>query len=811
MKFLITTFCLFFSYFLFAQSASIKGQLQEPDGAAVSFANVALYNHSDSSLVKVEVTDANGVFRIQNLAAANYYLVSTYVGYADLVKNNLQLTANQQLDLGVLTFATTSIELATATVTTDRAMVEVKADRTVFNVQGTINSTGSDGVELLRKAPGVVLDNNENITVLGRSGVLVYVDGKRLPLTGDDLSNYLRNLPAEQIDRIDIITTPGAKYEAEGNAGIIDIRLKKDENHGANGSANMTARQGREFRFNTGLGGNFRNKKLNTFGQLGYFNNTFINDLDFIQSQNTIRLDAVNDHLTERQGYNLRVGTDFFLAKNHTLGVLISAQENDGSKMESNRSLLSTIANPNQIDSILVADNVAQRNIKQQTYNLNYRFANQSGRSLNIDLDYGNYTRTRTLFQPNFYFDPTETQLLTENIDQFITPSDIDIYTAKVDYEEELLGGKLGTGAKFSKVVSDNTFLVFDDENGTFVQDNRRSNEFVYDENVFAAYFSFSRKLNKKISFSTGLRAEQTNAMGNLTAFATDLNEPPVELNYLNWFPSAGIRWQANKKNTLALNYSRRINRPEYNILNPFTEQLSELSYKRGNPFLQPEIVNNVELGYTYASRFNFKLAYSYTTDQITRLVVPNTDIDSRSASLTWENLAEQHLYSFNATLPFKVTDWWNAMINFNASYINNQADFGGEATVDIQAFAYGFYQQQTFTLPQGLKFEISGWYNGPGVWGGVFESDPNWSLNFGLQRKFLKNKLNARLAVNDVFFQAPWSGTSNFNGLFMQARGTWDSRFVSLSLGYNFGNRKVKSRKRKTGLEDEAGRTKEQ
>jgi len=199
---------------------------------------VALYATQDSSFAKVGVSDDIGKFKLQGIDAGNYFLVASYVGYSDIRIEDIDLTKDQQEDLKILQFKPITTELAQATVTAKRDMVEVKGDRMVFNVQGTTNSAGSDAISLLRIAPGVVVDNNDNINVLGRSGVLLFVDGKRLPLTGEDLSSYLQNLPAEQIDRIDIITNPGAKYEAEGNAGILDIRLKKDKNLGANGSVN---------------------------------------------------------------------------------------------------------------------------------------------------------------------------------------------------------------------------------------------------------------------------------------------------------------------------------------------------------------------------------------------------------------------------------------------------------------------------------------------------------------------------------------------------------------------------------------------
>lgn len=806
MKIYLTVLLCTLGLVMQAQDSTIEGLLQDPDGAAVIYANVALYSASDSSLVKVETTDELGAFKMNNIPAGTYNLSATYVGAQDLWKNGIELNDGQALELGTLQFASTAIELAEATVTASRAMVEVKPDRTVFNVQGTINSTGSDALALLRKAPGATVDNNDNIVLLGRSGVLVYVDGKRLPLTGEDLSNYLQNLPADQIDRFDIITSPGAKYEAEGNAGIIDIRLKKDKNHGANGTLSSTYSQGRYHRANVNGSGNYRNKKMNAFATAGYGQRKGYNELVFYGRQNGIIIDEANDIRNEGDRFNFKLGSDFFVGKKHTLGFIVGGNYGNGDGTIVNRALLSQQSQPMVIDSILVVNTTNEREHTQNTFNVNYRFVGEKGSTVNIDADYGRYENRSERLTPNRYYDAAEEELLTEVITAFDTPTDIDIYTLKADVERDLLGGKLGVGSKLSKVVSDNTFLVYDVIDGANVLNDRQSNTFEYDEMVIAGYVNYTRPINEKWNFSAGLRAEQTDLTGDLRAFLPELQEDPVELDYINFFPSAGLTWQVAPMHALALNYGRRINRPDYNVLNPFNSQLSELSYEKGNPRLNPEIVNNIELGYTLKYRYNFKLAYSRTTDQITRLIAPDA-VDPRAGFITWDNLATQDIYSFNLSAPLQLKEWWSAYVNVSASYMDNQADYGEDAIVDVQAFSYNFYAQNTFTLPAGFKGEISGYYSGPGIWGGVFEYDPSWSLDLGLQRRFFDNKLNVRLSASDLFYETGWSGFSSFNGHESDGRGNWDSRRVSVSLSYNFGNQNVKSRKRKTGIESEAGR----
>lgn len=806
MKFLLIAVFGLCGSSLLAQDGQINGKLQNADSEPLIFANVALYRSSDSTLVKAEATNDKGSFKLVNIPAGSYWLKASYIGLPEFEKSDITLSDNQTLDVGVLTFSESVIELETALVKADRALVEIKPDRTVFNVSGTINSAGSDALSLLRKAPGVLVDNNDNVSVLGRSGVQIYVDGKLLPLNGDALSAYLNNLQADQIDRIDIISNPGAKYDAEGNAGIIDIHLKKDKNHGANGSINANASQGHYARENIGGNGNFRNGYMNVFGNGSLYTGQGYNNILFTSTQNGLALDEINRFRNKFKGYEARLGTDFFIGANHTIGFLASQGQHIAERSTFNRVSIASQQQPTQIDSVLLANTTGDDDRFRNTFNLNYRYDNKKGRILNIDGDYGRFRNESKRNQPNQYYDASEQTLLTEVINEFDTPTDIDISTFKIDYEQDLWGGKWALGSKASRVASDNTFLVYLVEDGSPILDERTSNTFDYDEDVYAGYTNYSRAINQTWSFSAGLRVEHTDATGYLKAFLPELQEPPVELNYTNWFPSAGLTWQLSQKQTLALNYGRRINRPDYNVLNPFNNQLSQLSYERGNPFLRPEIVNNVELGYTLNYRYNFKVAYSKTSDQITRLIGPDEN-DPRASFISWENLAEQTIWSANISAPFQVTKWWSAYVNLNATHQDNQADYGDGAIVDLQAFTYNFYQQSTFNLPYGFKGEISGWYSGPGIWGGVFLYDPSWSLDLGIQKRFFNDQMNVRLNVSDIFFESYWSGISSFNGLVSSGSGQWDSRRASLSISYDLGNRNVKSRKRTTGLEDEAKR----
>ena len=799
------------------EGPAITGTLFDDAGAPVAYANLVLHLAADSSIQKVEVTDDAGAFAFYGVPAGRYFAVAKYVGSPDLRTEPFDARFGDSLSLGRLTLKPAGVELAAATVTAQRRIVEIKPDRTVFNVEGTINAAGGDGMSLLRKAPGVVVDNNDNLIVMGRAGVLVYIDGKRSPLSGEALTAFLRGLPAEQIDRIDIITNPGAKYEAEGNAGIIDIRLKKNENWGSNGSVSTTASQGEHFRGNVSGTVNHREGAWNTFATGGVYTGDNFNDNFFDRTQNGL---FIADDLRNRnswRGGNLKLGTDYRLGDRHTFGVLANANYNVSNNTAVTRAAFARAATPTRVDSVLVSRSTDDGDRVNASGNLNYRYDDAKGTTVNVDLDYGAFRREMARTLPSQFFGPDgDTPLSTIEL-AFDTPSDIDIYTATLDYEQPAWGGKLSAGAKYTRVVSDNTFRFMEMIGGEPRVNGARSNVFVYDEAVSAGYASYLHDFGpaapggqgKALSFSAGLRLEHTRAQGDLTVLDGSPETSPVDRDYVNLFPNAGLTWAAAPKHTLALSYGRRINRPDYENLNPFLGFASLVIFEQGNPMLRPEIVNSLELSHTFAYRYTTKLSVSRTEDQITRLI-RQASFDERGQYITWDNLTEQTVVALNVSVPAQIAKWWETYFTATGNYTENQAVYdndGATEVIDLSAYNFNVYNQHTFSVGGGWKAEVSGWFSGPGIWGGTFETEAMGSLNVGAQRKFMGDKLRLRVAVDDLLFTNGWRGFSDFGGTTFDGGGNWDSRRASVSLTYNFGNEKVKSRQRRTGLDDAAGR----
>lgn len=801
LSFLFSLF--FFSFELPAQIVNVSGTVMEKEGVPLPFATVSLMKSDSKALTKAEFSKEDGVFEIAGVAPGEYFVEITYLGMQTWKSSSFTVNG-KPIVLEPVIMKEEENMMEEVVITSVRPIVEMKPDRTVFNVQGTINAAGDNGLQLLRKAPGLVLDNNDNIIMMGRSGVLIYVDGKQLRLSGDDLSNYLQNLSSEQIDRIDIITNPGSKYDAQGNAGIIDIRLKKDKNLGYNGSVSTSVSQGIYAQGNLNANGNYRNKKVNIFGGAGGAIGNPWSRMEFVNFQNGLILNEMHNQPGHYENANFRVGTDWFINSKSTLGVLVNGSSNNFNMDGNATNRISNQATPNIIDSILIANNKSFSDRTQFTYNLNYAQILAKG-TLNVDLDYGTFGRVSEMDQPNRYFSGDGSTLLTEVLSFIATPSNIDIASAKVDFEYAILGGQFSAGTKYTKVSTENTFLFYDIVDNERIRNDRRSNLFDYNEAVSAVYANYARAINDKLRFSAGLRLEHTDAVGDLNAFLPELNEEPVIFNYFNWFPSAGLTYQASKDHTYGVNYSRRINRPDYKVLNPFREQASELAFSKGNPFLQPEIADNAEVNYTYKYTYNLKVAYSHTGNKIARLISPDED-DPRAGFITWENLATQEVYSANLSFPISPAKWFSTYFNLNASYIKNRAEYENGSTIDINAFTYNIFLQNTFTIPGDWKLELSGFYNGPGVWEGVMLTDPIYAINVGVQKRFF-DKFNVRLNCSDIFFTNQWSGTMNFNGLKGEMMGGWDSRRINLSISYDFGNQNVKARKRQTGLEAESKR----
>lgn len=788
-----------------AQTGStIKGKISDNNGKALQSVTVSLLKSTDSSLVKADVTDANGAFEMVYGKEGKYLLSYVMIGFERTYSSVFEVKNGQGFDAGNITLQPAATKLQDVTVTSRKPMIEIKADKTVFNVENSINATGSNALELLQKSPGIQVDNNENISMKGKTSVRIYVDGKMTQLGSQDLAAYLKSINSNDVEAIEMISNPSARYDASGNAGIVNIRLKKNKRYGTNGSVNMGLVQGVTPKGNGSVSLNYRDKKVNLFSNVGTNIGRYENTLDLYRVQLDSIYDQKSTNWSHNKSVNAKLGADLFLNSKNTLGFLVTTNFNDNDWTSESNTNISY--NPTkQFVKKLVALNTIPGSRTNMNSNINYRYADTSGKEINFDADYGLFRGTGRSFQPNNYLDNLG-NMLSQVINRNFTPTDIDIYTAKVDVDQPKWKGKLGYGAKFSYVKTKNTFDFFNDINGVPVKILSRSNSFTYKENVNAAYVNYQRQFSPKWSLQTGLRMEQTNSEGILTrADGIMQADNTVKRSYLDFFPSAALTWTVDQKNTLNLTFSRRIDRPTYQDLNPFENKLDELTYEKGNAFLRPQYTNTVELSHTFKYMLNTTIGYSHVKDFATQ----TTDTTNNATYVQQRNLATQRILSFSIGSPLPIAKWWNGYANvwYNYQMFNGKI---GANEIKTEIPMFGAYMQHTFTLGKGYNAELSGWFSGPNVWGATWRTKSLGGLDLGFQKQILKKQGTLKLSVTDIFFTNPWTATSNFGGLFINGRGQNESRTVRLSFSWRFGNNQVKAaRQRQTGLESEAKRIK--
>ncbi len=791
------------SFHSFSQSpAGVNGKIIDDAKKPLSAATVFLLNAADSSLAKTAVTGDNGNYQMLAIKPGSYLLSATSVGHDKNYSEKFSVIEGQEFAASPLMLSQSSTALANITVQAKKPMIEVKADKTVFNVENSINATGSNAFELLQKSPGVSVDKDDNISMQGKNGVKIYIDGKPTQMGGGDLAAYLRSINSADIESIEMITNPSAKYDASGNAGIINIRLKKNKNYGANGNVSTGVGFGYYPKYNNSLSLNYRNKKVNFFSN--YSNN-------FGKSRNLFNLyrvqkDSIYDqhsvNLGDNTSHNVKGGADYSIDKNNIIGVMVTANFSDSKSNNTSRTEIIP-ENTGVPTRILYAGNELPGTRSNVDYNINYRYAETNGKELNVDADFVNFRRRGSSYQPNYYRTPITDILLDSRIYRNNTPTDIDIYTVKIDYEQPFQKGKLGFGGKISDVKTKNTFDFYNVYGNTNVKDPDRSNRFDYNEKINALYVNYNRPMSVKTSIQAGLRMENTKSKGDLTS-NTPQPDDLVKRNYTDFFPSGAITYAVNQKNSLNLSYSRRIDRPSYQNLNPFEDKLDELTYMKGNAFLNPQYTNSFQLSHTFLYRYVTSVSYSHIKDFFAQII----DTLGNKAFVTQKNLATQNIYSLNISAPVTITKWWSAFATFNGYHSAYRADFGTGKTIDLNVDAFSIYTQQTFTAKKGLSFELSGFYNSPTVWGGTFKSKSLGFVDAGVQQKLFKGNGNLKLSFTDVFNTLHWQGTSDFGGSHLVASGNFESQQLKVNFSYRFGNSSVKAaRQRKAAADEESKR----
>ena len=763
----------------------ISGQIKDKKNNPVEFIEIQLQN-KDSIIFKSELTNAEGKFILET-EKGEYSLLVRQLG---VIYHEQKINVIQDTYIGIINITEKEQQLQEVVITAKKKLIERKVDKLIFNVENSISASGGDAIDALKITPRVKV-KNDNISMIGKNNMSVMLDDKLILLTGDELINFLKSIPSDNIKSIEVITTPPAKYDAEGNSGLINIKLKKSKLNQWNASLRSSYIQSTYPKGSFGGNFDYQKNKLSLYSNLNYVNgsnapvetNKIYYPLGLWNEENK-RRDFQNS-------VNGRIGADYKISEKFSVGMQYLGSF---SKPKIAENSLTTIYNQtnSQIDSYIntLSENLGKNN--NHSLNLNSTVVFDTiGKKMNINLDYFKFKN-----DDNRIFNTIN--LLSANNTSL---QDIQNYSAKIDFEHPLKWINLSYGGKLSFIKTQNNVNYFDTTLGTPIFVPTQSNEFNYDENTQAIYINGTKKLNEKWETQLGFRLENTQTEG----VSKTLNQKNTN-SYAKLFPTFYLTYTPNEKNSFSINYNKRINRPSYNRLNPFRWYSNPFSYTEGNPFLQPSFSNNLELNYTFNDNWSNSIYYSHTDngfEQIT--IVDNTDNIQKTIA---QNFFKTTIIGISESYTYNKLKWLSTTFSFDWNYskseslipITNQNLNGSNAY---------FSTSNDFNLNKNktLLFNFSYWYNFKGT-SDLDKNNAYSQLDASIKYFAFDKKLQISFNANDILSTNRPIYTSFTNNIQIDYKNYYDVRLFRLSLVYKFGNKNINVEKKEVGNQEEKERT---
>lgn len=817
-RFLLNAVLLILVTVAFAQAGKGKITLTvlTEQKSPVEGATVEVLRSKDSVLVTTTLTDKTGTAEADNLKPSTYLIRITAVGFTTVYTTAFDVKEGEATTLPAISMMTKpAAQMQGVTVSAKKPFIQRLSDRLVVNVDNSVVNAGSSAFDVLERSPGVTIDQNDAIALRGKQGVIIMIDGKPSALSGADLANYLRGLPVNAIERIDLITNPSSKYEAAGNSGIIDIRMKKDQRLGYNGTLTGGYGQGVYPKWNAGTTFNYRNKGVNVFGNYNYSYRENLNHL--VINRNFYKAgvfkgsdDKDNYAWMPFKGNTARLGADFFPSKNTIVGVVVNGSFNRFNR----RAEISTMVNDLNFRPDFKFNSVGTNNDKfgNTVANVNFKQKLDSGgKELTADVDYGVFNSRSLTRTASYFYNLNGSKRKEDDILDGDQDGKITLKTAKADYVNPLKSGaRLEAGAKWSYVSSDKDAKFYNVFSTTTVVDETKTNHFLYEEYNYAGYLNFSKE-EKKFNYQIGLRGEQTVLKTQQVKGARKYNN-----DYFQLFPSAFFNYKLKEDQTLGISVSRRIDRPGYSQLDPFLFQVDATIYSTGDPLLKPQYTWSYELNYNLKN-LNFTLGYSHTKDPqnvvLSKIldVIPTFEIKpGQDSNITVQipvNLNSSDYVGLTAALPVRIAKWWNSINNANVYYNGFNGNLSG-AQLNNGAVAADVRSNNSFTFTKGWSAELNGSVSTGGRYG-YMKFQPQWALGTGVQKTILQGNGTVRFNITDIFWTNRPKAKVEYAGSYVENWHAYrESRVANIGFTYRFGNNKVQqARKRTTGSEEERQR----
>jgi len=769
--------------------SAVHGNIRTEDSTPADGATVVLLKARDSSIVKSAISNNEGNFAFAELPPGAYLLFITKLNYAKLYSGPYQLAQGKDLDAGVVTLTMNVRELSQVNITGKKDFVEVKPDRTVLNVDRNIVASGSTLYDLLRTAPGIKIVNDE--VLKGGQKALITINGKPVSLSGEELINMLRNYQSSAVSQVELIDNSSAKYDAAGGGGMVNIILKKNKNIGSNVGLTASGALGDKYRSNAGINWDLKTNKLNLFASYNFTDNktvhNFTNErvIDVNNIVNNFDVDYTAATISKNHSFNL--GADYSLAPKHTIGVLFYGTDNFIDIDKWNNTVIKT---GGQADSGIFTRSNISRHITNLNYNANYRgtFGKEGESVLSADFNYSTYNRHSIEMLQNDFLDaqgqPDGTPLFyTDN-----SPSQIHVRSENIDFSQALSkSSSIDIGVKNSQVKSDNIIDFEQQINNTSTPVADLTDHFIYNERINAAYIRYGLKFTNA-SLSLGLRAEQTNS--------TSLSVSPnrlVDSSYFNLFPNVQFTFEPDKDNQLTAFYSRNINRPNYQDLNPFIGYVDQFFFSTGNPFLKPSYINTIQVSDLYLHKYKVTLNAS-VTDNYFSTIFSQDDV-TKVYTTVKQNIATRYRYSIQLGIPFEFARWWN--LNLDLTGLHDQYNYFAADQPNRGSFALEATLSQDFTITKKLSAQLESIYQSPTYF--VINSyREDYFVNAGLRYAIAKNA-SLSLTASDIFNTDVDKIHSDYRNLDITQRDKRPTRFIGFTFSYHFGTSSLKNRSNTT------------